>query len=409
MAYPLPNFKFLGPKKLRKVVAEISSEASEEVNPVLVGAQHIKAVDYSVLHTNHFIMPYVARLVNDPLLKDDKKELLHAMKVYFDEEGKNTNKVYKNLFESYLVTPEKFNLVSSYITRNSTARYLLKEYSTKINSSFIRQYVNTVGKYFLDQKFADHVSELMVNTIGNTDPRMYLVNECWLVPESFFFKKCLIKYCIRIALTPRFANDFNRFKGYTEDFNAHELRDLFTTLIKAIPSNHTISLYQPIIDWIKDELGFPYERRNFTKWEKIPKDIKDKFNTFVMQEELERFFGRQDPSGRLKFWKKYIRYIKIFHIETEADNAAVFYLNRHFFIEFLEGGATFCYEGSVDDYYNFIDGLAALSKTAKVGYLKSNTSFNPQKIKYSASNYRWRHDRGWEIEFENTMRNLDYK
>nr|WP_238983221.1 hypothetical protein [Fusobacterium nucleatum] len=149
-----------------------------------------------------------------------------------------------------------------------------------------------------------------------------------------------------------------------------------------------------IMEKIHEYLKAPHKNSPKWQWGDFTEAQIEIMRIWLVSADLEKYFSIEVKDKiRLKFWKRYIKYIKEVRYFERLKQAIVMLTDEHIFIEFGEkGNAAYCHR---KDYISFNE-INRLSTNSKLKDRDEAVFFIP-------------HSGNWEIKLKTRLYELGYR
>ncbi|MFC2084007.1 EH signature domain-containing protein [Bacteroidota bacterium] len=408
MKYIQPDYESLKPRKLKSTVKTLySTKGVVSRRNSYISPEELSNYGISKIASSYQLLKYSAYHLNHSELSSIRDQLFTLIINYIRSKPKKFNQLYKQLFYRYLENPDDRKL-----------HQILNEFYDSVSGSF-KNFLVEKGKTFLKDNFPFEVSKMMIHEIDkNPDDfseEEFLFCNYRLLTSYKSYQKIIITYLDQVVRYKVFFNRSEHFKDLIETIKKDEiLKKMFEKIIDKIPTEKSQEKrYNYWIEYIHQELGDPYAEKRY-KWIGIKEETKNKFNSWIVLNDILYFFDRKDPTRRADFWKKYVYEILKIEYISEANEAVLMLTKRnHLMIEFLQtGNAFYIFEiNGIDHFYQVLKKIKSLYRHGpKIHYLKGHNELTKiSKITYTYSYYGWHHHSGWQYRFDTNLKDLGYR
>ncbi|MCB9211519.1 MAG: hypothetical protein H6609_19315 [Ignavibacteriales bacterium] len=412
MKYVHPDYESLKPRSLIKSVKKLNDNSyTSNARKHSITPDELNRLSHEAIRQDPRLVKLCAYYLNNIEVIDRRSELYKLVLDYLSNSPKSFTQIYKQLFYRFLEN-----------TNDEQLQNFLILNQLKIRGKF-KTYITQIGYKFFNHNFSEIIAEELVNKVirQNTESttisdkeRKQLIYEYRLLTHYRSYQEIINDYVLKIISFKTFFDNGEHFKKIIDTI-IHEKnkKKIFERIIDKIPNDrYEEERFDIWIKYIHSKLGKPYSETRY-KWIGISEEIKNKYNYWVVKDEIYFFFDRKDPSKRADFWKKYAYDILRLEYVAAANKAVLMFTNKNqMMVEFLQiGNAYYIYQlNNLEEFEKLLNNIKYDYPYRQLSILKGNNSFRMiTDVPYNVKTGGWHHTPYWENNFHTNLRKLGYK
>lgn len=369
-------FKVVRDEKIFELIERVLKKKNLKVDEIIILLFNIKKVHDYLIHKNVELADFIMNIKFDLSEKKVKRkecmmDIYQAIVSYFNE---NDVELALNLFVDENINFEKED-ESEIIQVYQEYSKSKKDYTLFLYDETVKAIKNNKLKDTLDRLFISEEREVFLDIMNKV-----LFDIVYFVKlEKDYINKILADFFDRVTHEVRIESFKKVLNYYVEEY---EKTDDISVCSRAI--------MEKIHEYLKD----PHKNSPKWQWGDFSEAQIEIMRIWLVSADLEKYFSIEVKDKiRLKFWKRYIKYIKEVRYFERLKQAIVMLTDEHIFIEFGEkGNAAYGYQ---KDYISF-DEIAKLSRVTKLKNLE-------EEILYM------KHSGNWEIKLKSKLYELGYR
>ena len=369
-------FKVVRDEKIFELIERVLKKKNLKVDEIIILLFNIKKVHDYLIHKNVELADFIMNIKFDLSEKKVKRkecmmDIYQAIVSYFNE---NDVELALNLFVDENINFEKED-ESEIIQVYQEYSKSKKDYTLFLYDETVKAIKNNKLKDTLDRLFISEEREVFLDIMNKV-----LFDIVYFVKlEKDYINKILADFFDRVTHEVRIESFKKVLNYYVEEY---EKTDDISVCSRAI------------MEKIHEYLKAP--RKNSPKWQwgDFTEAQIEIMRIWLVSADLEKYFSIEVKDKiRLKFWKRYIKYIKEVRYFERLKQAIVMLTDEHIFIEFGEkGNAAYCHR---KDYISFNE-INRLSTNSKLKDRDEAVFFIP-------------HSGNWEIKLKTRLYELGYR
>ncbi len=369
-------FKEARDEKIFELTEKVLKNKSLKVDEIAILLFNIKKVNDYLVRKNIELSDFILSIKFDLSEKKIKRkecimDIYQAIISYF-----NNNKVELalNLFADENIDFEK-DSENEIIQVYKWYRGANKDYILFLYDETVKAIKNYKLKDTLDRLFISEEREVFLDIMNKV-----LLDIVYFVKlEKDYINKILADFFDRVTHEVRIESFKKILNYYVEEY---EKTDDIGICSRAI--------MEKIHEYLKD----PHKNSPKWQWGDFTEEQIEIMRIWLVSADLEKYFSIEvEDKIRLKFWKRYIKYIKEVRYFERLKQAIVMLTDEHIFIEFGEkGNAAYCHR---KDYISFNE-INRLSTNSKLKDRDEAVFFIP-------------HSGSWEIKLKTRLYELGYR
>lgn len=368
-------FKVVRDEKIFELIERVLKKKNLKVDEIIILLFNIKKVHDYLIHKNVELADFIMNIKFDLSEKKVKRkecmmDIYQAIVSYFNE---NDVELALNLFVDENINFEKED-ESEIIQVYQEYSKSKKDYTLFLYDETVKAIKNNKLKDTLDRLFISEEREVFLNIMNKV-----LFDIVYFVKlEKDYINKILADFFDRVTHEVRIESFKKVLNYYVEEY---EKTDDISVCSRAI--------MEKIHEYLKD----PHKNSPKWQWGDFTEVQIEIMRIWLVSADLEKYFSIEVKDKiRLKFWKRYIKYIKEVRYFERLKQAIVMLTDEHIFIEFGEkGNAAYCHR---KDYISFNE-INRLSTNSKLKDRDEAVFFIP-------------HSGNWEIKLKTRLYELGY-
>ena len=368
-------FKVVRDEKIFELIERVLKKKNLKVDEIIILLFNIKKVHDYLIHKNVELADFIMNIKFDLSEKKVKRkecmmDIYQAIVSYFNE---NDVELALNLFVDENINFEKED-ESEIIQVYQEYSKSKKDYTLFLYDETVKAIKNNKLKDTLDRLFIGEEREVFLNIMNKV-----LFDIVYFVKlEKDYINKILADFFDRVTHEVRIESFKKVLNYYVEEY---EKTDDISVCSRAI--------MEKIHEYLKD----PHKNSPKWQWGDFTEVQIEIMRIWLVSADLEKYFSIEVKDKiRLKFWKRYIKYIKEVRYFERLKQAIVMLTDEHIFIEFGEkGNAAYCHR---KDYISFNE-INRLSTNSKLKDRDEAVFFIP-------------HSGNWEIKLKTRLYELGY-
>lgn len=368
-------FKVVRDEKIFELIERVLKKKNLKVDEIIILLFNIKKVHDYLIHKNVELADFIMNIKFDLSEKKVKRkecmmDIYQAIVSYFNE---NDVELALNLFVDENINFEKED-ESEIIQVYQEYSKSKKDYTLFLYDETVKAIKNNKLKDTLDRLFISEEREVFLDIMNKV-----LFDIVYFVKlEKDYINKILADFFDRVTHEVRIESFKKVLNYYVEEY---EKTDDISVCSRAI--------MEKIHEYLKD----PHKNSPKWQWGDFTEAQIEIMRIWLVSADLEKYFSIEVKDKiRLKFWKRYIKYIKEVRYFERLKQAIVMLTDEHIFIEFGEkGNAAYCHR---KDYISFNE-INRLSTNSKLKDRDEAVFFIP-------------HSGNWEIKLKTRLYELGY-
>ena len=369
-------FKVVRDEKIFELIERVLKKKNLKVDEIIILLFNIKKVHDYLIHKNVELADFIMNIKFDLSEKKVKRkecmmDIYQAIVSYFNE---NDVELALNLFVDENINFEKED-ESEIIQVYQEYSKSKKDYTLFLYDETVKAIKNNKLKDTLDRLFISEEREVFLDIMNKV-----LFDIVYFVKlEKDYINKILADFFDRVTHEVRIESFKKVLNYYVEEY---EKTDDISVCSRAI--------MEKIHEYLKD----PHKNSPKWQWGDFTEAQIEIMRIWLVSADLEKYFSIEvKDKKRLKFWKRYIKYIKEVRYFERLKQAIVMLTDEHIFIEFGEkGNAAYCHR---KDYISFNE-INRLSTNSKLKDRDEAVFFIP-------------HSGNWEIKLKTRLYELGYR
>ena len=369
-------FKVVRDEKIFELIERVLKKKNLKVDEIIILLFNIKKVHDYLIHKNVELADFIMNIKFDLSEKKVKRkecmmDIYQAIVSYFNE---NDVELALNLFVDENINFEKED-ESEIIQVYQEYSKSKKDYTLFLYDETVKAIKNNKLKDTLDRLFISEEREVFLDIMNKV-----LFDIVYFVKlEKDYINKILADFFDRVTHEVRIESFKKVLNYYVEEY---EKTDDISVCSRAI--------MEKIHEYLKD----PHKNSPKWQWGDFTEAQIEIMRIWLVSADLEKYFSIEVKDKiRLKFWKRYIKYIKEVRYFERLKQAIVMLTDEHIFIEFGEkGNAAYCHR---KDYISFNE-INRLSTNSKLKDRDEAVFFIP-------------HSGNWEIKLKTRLYELGYR
>ena len=369
-------FKVVRDEKIFELIERVLKKKNLKVDEIIILLFNIKKVHDYLIHKNVELADFIMNIKFDLSEKKVKRkecmmDIYQAIVSYFNE---NDVELALNLFvdeNSNFEKEDESEIIQVYQEYSKSK----KDYTLFLYDETVKAIKNNKLKDTLDRLFISEEREVFLNIMNKV-----LFDIVYFVKlEKDYINKILADFFDRVTHEVRIESFKKVLNYYVEEY---EKTDDISVCSRAI--------MEKIHEYLKD----PHKNSPKWQWGDFTEAQIEIMRIWLVSADLEKYFSIEVKDKiRLKFWKRYIKYIKEVRYFERLKQAIVMLTDEHIFIEFGEkGNAAYCHR---KDYISF-NKINRLSTNSKLKDRDEAVFFIP-------------HSGNWEIKLKTRLYELGYR
>ena len=369
-------FKVVRDEKIFELIEGVLKKKNLKVDEIIILLFNIKKVHDYLIHKNVELADFIMNIKFDLSEKKVKRkecmmDIYQAIVSYFNE---NDVELALNLFVDENINFEKED-ESEIIQVYQEYSKSKKDYTLFLYDETVKAIKNNKLKDTLDRLFISEEREVFLDIMNKV-----LFDIVYFVKlEKDYINKILADFFDRVTHEVRIESFKKVLNYYVEEY---EKTDDISVCSRAI--------MEKIHEYLKD----PHKNSPKWQWGDFSEAQIEIMRIWLVSADLEKYFSIEVKDKiRLKFWKRYIKYIKEVRYFERLKQAIVMLTDEHIFIEFGEkGNAAYCHR---KDYISFNE-INRLSTNSKLKDRDEAVFFIP-------------HSGNWDIKLKTRLYELGYR
>ena len=369
-------FKVVRDEKIFELIERVLKKKNLKVDEIIILLFNIKKVHDYLIHKNVELADFIMNIKFDLSEKKVKRkecmmDIYQAIVSYFNE---NDVELALNLFVDENINFEKED-ESEIIQVYQEYSKSKKDYTLFLYDETVKAIKNNKLKDTLDRLFISEEREVFLDIMNKV-----LFDIVYFVKlEKDYINKILADFFDRVTHEVRIESFKKVLNYYVEEY---EKTDDISVCSRAI------------MEKIHEYLKAPHKNSPKSQWGDFTEAQIEIMRIWLVSADLEKYFSIEVKDKiRLKFWKRYIKYIKEVRYFERLKQAIVMLTDEHIFIEFGEkGNAAYCHR---KDYISFNE-INRLSTNSKLKDRDEAVFFIP-------------HSGNWEIKLKTRLYELGYR
>ena len=369
-------FKVVRDEKIFELIERVLKKKNLKVDEIIILLFNIKKVHDYLIHKNVELADFIMNIKFDLSEKKVKRkecmmDIYQAIVSYFNE---NDVELALNLFVDENINFEKED-ESEIIQVYQEYSKSKKDYTLFLYDETVKAIKNNKLKDTLDRLFISEEREVFLDIMNKV-----LFDIVYFVKlEKDYINKILADFFDRVTHEVRIESFKKVLNYYVEEY---EKTDDISVCSRAI------------MEKIHEYLKAPHKNSPKWHWGDFTEAQIEIMRIWLVSADLEKYFSIEVKDKiRLKFWKRYIKYIKEVRYFERLKQAIVMLTDEHIFIEFGEkGNAAYCHR---KDYISFNE-INRLSTNSKLKDRDEAVFFIP-------------HSGNWEIKLKTRLYELGYR
>ena len=369
-------FKVVRDEKIFELIERVLKKKNLKVDEIIILLFNIKKVHDYLIHKNVELADFIMNIKFDLSEKKVKRkecmmDIYQAIVSYFNE---NDVELALNLFVDENINFEKED-ESEIIQVYQEYSKSKKDYTLFLYDETVKAIKNNKLKDTLDRLFISEEREVFLDIMNKV-----LFDIVYFVKlEKDYINKILADFFDRVTHEVRIESFKKVLNYYVEEY---EKTDDISVCSRAI------------MEKIHEYLKAPHKNSPKWQWGDFTEAQIEIMRIWLVSADLEKYFSIEVKDKiRLKFWKRYIKYIKEVRYFERLEQAIVMLTDEHIFIEFGEkGNAAYCHR---KDYISFNE-INRLSTNSKLKDRDEAVFFIP-------------HSGNWEIKLKTRLYELGYR
>ena len=369
-------FKVVRDEKIFELIERVLKKKNLKVDEIIILLYNIKKVHDYLIHKNVELADFIMNIKFDLSEKKVKRkecmmDIYQAIVSYFNEKDVE---LALNLFVDENINFEKED-ESEIIQVYQEYSKSKKDYTLFLYDETVKAIKNNKLKDTLDRLFISEEREVFLDIMNKV-----LFDIVYFVKlEKDYINKILADFFDRVTHEVRIESFKKVLNYYIEEY---EKTDDISVCSRAI--------MEKIHEYLKD----PHKNSPKWQWGDFTEAQIEIMRIWLVSADLEKYFSIEVKDKiRLKFWKRYIKYIKEVRYFERLKQAIVMLTDEHIFIEFGEkGNAAYCHR---KDYISFNE-INRLSTNSKLKDRDEAVFFIP-------------HSGNWDIKLKTRLYELGYR
>ena len=369
-------FKVVRDEKIFELIERVLKKKNLKVDEIIILLFNIKKVHDYLIHKNVELADFIMNIKFDLSEKKVKRkecmmDIYQAIVSYFNE---NDVELALNLFVDENINFEKED-ESEIIQVYQEYSKSKKDYTLFLYDETVKAIKNNKLKDTLDRLFISEEREVFLDIMNKV-----LFDIVYFVKlEKDYINKILADFFDRVTHEVRIESFKKVLNYFVEEY---EKTDDISVCSRAI--------MEKIHEYLKD----PHKNSPKWQWGDFSEAQIEIMRIWLVSADLEKYFSIEVKDKiRLKFWKRYIKYIKEVRYFERLKQAIVMLTDEHIFIEFGEkGNAAYCHR---KDYISFNE-INRLSTNSKLKDRDEAVFFIP-------------HSGNWDIKLKTRLYELGYR
>ena len=368
-------FKEVRDEKIFELIEKVLRNKSLKVDEVIILLYNIKKVDEYLIRKNTELSDFIISIKFDLSEKKEKRkeclmDIYQAIVSYYNKNEVETalNFLVEDNIDLKKEESEIAQIYQEYI--NSKKDYILFLYDETIKAIKNNKLKETLEKFYISEErevFSYIMEKVLLDIVYYVKLEKTYIEQ---ILADFFDR---VKHEVRIESFKRILN------YYVEEYEEDEDISICSRVIM-----------EKIHEYLKD----PHKNSPKWQWGDFSEAQIEIMRIWLVSADLEKYFSIEVKDKiRLKFWKRYIKYIKEVRYFERLKQAIVMLTDEHIFIEFGEkGNAAYCHR---KDYISFNE-INRLSTNSKLKDRDEAVFFIP-------------HSGNWEIKLKTRLYELGYR
>ena len=368
-------FKEVRDEKIFELIEKVLRNKSLKVDEVIILLYNIKKVDEYLIRKNTELSDFIISIKFDLSEKKEKRkeclmDIYQAIVSYYNKNEVET--ALNFLVEDNIdLKKEESEIAQVYQEYSSSKKdYILFLYDETIKAIKNNKLKETLEKFYVSEErevFSYIMEKVLLDIVYYVKLEKPYIEQ---ILADFFDR---VKHEVRIESFKRILN------YYVEEYEEDEDISICSRVIM-----------EKIHEYLKD----PHKNSPKWQWGDFSEAQIEIMRIWLVSADLEKYFSIEVKDKiRLKFWKRYIKYIKEVRYFERLKQAIVMLTDEHIFIEFGEkGNAAYCHR---KDYISFNE-INRLSTNSKLKDRDEAVFFIP-------------HSGNWEIKLKTRLYELGYR
>ena len=368
-------FKEVRDEKIFELIEKVLRNKSLKVDEVIILLYNIKKVDEYLIRKNTELSDFIISIKFDLSEKKEKRkeclmDIYQAIVSYYNKNEVET--ALNFLVEDNIdLKKEESEIAQVYQEYSSSKKdYILFLYDETIKAIKNNKLKETLEKFYVSEErevFSYIMEKVLLDIVYYAKLEKPYIEQ---ILADFFDK---VKHEVRIESFKRILN------YYVEEYEEDEDISICSRVIM-----------EKIHEYLKD----PHKNSPKWQWGDFSEAQIEIMRIWLVSADLEKYFSIEVKDKiRLKFWKRYIKYIKEVRYFERLKQAIVMLTDEHIFIEFGEkGNAAYCHR---KDYISFNE-INRLSTNSKLKDRDEAVFFIP-------------HSGNWDIKLKTRLYELGYR
>ena len=368
-------FKEVRDEKIFELIEKVLRNKSLKVDEVIILLYNIKKVDEYLIRKNTELSDFIISIKFDLSEKKEKRkeclmDIYQAIVSYYNKNEVET--ALNFLVEDNIdLKKEESEIAQVYQEYSSSKKdYILFLYDETIKAIKNNKLKETLEKFYVSEErevFSYIMEKVLLDIVYYVKLEKHYIEQ---ILADFFDR---VKHEVRIESFKRILN------YYVEEYEEDEDISICSRVIM-----------EKIHEYLKD----PHKNSPKWQWGDFSEAQIEIMRIWLVSADLEKYFSIEVKDKiRLKFWKRYIKYIKEVRYFERLKQAIVMLTDEHIFIEFGEkGNAAYCHR---KDYISFNE-INRLSTNSKLKDRDEAVFFIP-------------HSGNWEIKLKTRLYELGYR
>jgi hypothetical protein len=361
-------------EKIFELVEKVLKNKTLKVNEVIILLYNIKKVEDYLINKKIELYNFIVNIKFDLSEKKIKRkecmmDIYQAIVSYF---RKTEVELALNIFveDNIALEDSKNEIIDIYKWyRESQKDYILFLYDESIKAIKNNSLKETLKKFYISEErevFSHIMDKVLLDIVSFIKLEKTYIEE---ILADFFDK---VKHEVRIESFKRILNYYVEEYKQTEDIGICS---------------------RVIMEKIHEYLKAPHKNSTKWQWGDFNEEQIEIMRIWLVSADLEKYFSIEVKDKiRLKFWKRYIKYIKEVRYFERLKQAIVMLTDEHIFIEFGERG---------NAAYGYKIGYISFSE---IDRLSTNYKLkNREKAEFFIS-----HLGNWEIKLKSKLYELGY-
>lgn len=411
MKYEHPDYESLKPRSLIKTVKKINDNFyTKNARKHSITPEELVKRSHEAIAQDPRLVKLCAYYLNNSEVSNRRIEFYKIIFDYLNTSPKNFTQIYKQLFYRYLENTEDERLKNFLVANQLNIKGRFKEYLTQLGYKFFNE---NYSEIIADELVHNVVGEGLDITAISTKEQSFLLYEHRLLIHYRSYQNIINDYLLKVVGFKIFFDNSEHYRNLIDTIILEKnKKNIYEKIIDKIPNDkYKEERFDTWIKYIHHHLGKPYSDTRY-KWIGISEEIKEKYNHWLVIDDIYLFFDRNDPSKRADFWKKYAYDILRLEYVSEANKAVLMFTNKNqMMVEFLKiGNAFYIYQlENLEDFENVLNNLKYDSSWGQINYLKGRTKYKMiTNVPHRAHSGGWHHSNYWEYYFRNNLKHLGY-